>query len=116
MKKVTKTLTCKEKLTTSQQVKMRQKFFRNFSKLLRTKKQHYVVDLSSKDKFNEKELFVSMVSQFGVSMSTIVLKIALFKLINNYSKIKNSPLSLHYFKRYLKMIREICKENASEFK
>lgn len=43
-----------------------------------------------------------MVSQFGVSKSTIVLKIALFKLTTNYSKIENSSLFLHYFKQYLK--------------
>ena len=40
-------------------------------------------------KFKERERFVSMVSQLGVSKSTIVFKIALFKLINNYPKIKN---------------------------
>ena len=57
-----------------------------------------------------------MVSRLGVSKLTIVFKIALFKLINNYPKVKNSSLSLHYFKKYLKTIREICKENASEFK
>ena len=48
--------------------------------------------------------------------STIVFKIALSKLIENYPKIKNSLLSLHYFKKHLKMIREICKDNANEFK
>ena len=34
-------------------------------------------------KFTEKEQFVNMVSKFGVGKSTIVFKIALFKLINN---------------------------------
>ena len=67
-------------------------------------------------KFKEKERFVSMVSKFGVNNSTILFKIALVKLINNYPKIKNSSLSLHFFKKHLKMIKEICKENASEFK
>ena len=67
-------------------------------------------------KFKEKERLISMILQFGVSKSTIVFKIALFQLINNYPKIKNLSLSLHYFKRYLKTIREICKENASKFK
>ena len=57
-----------------------------------------------------------MDSYFGASKSTTVFNIAFFKLINHYTKIKNSPLSLHYFKRYLKTIGEICKENASEFK
>ena len=57
-----------------------------------------------------------MVSKFGVSNSTIVLKIALVKLINEYPKLKISSLSLHYFKKYLKTIREVCKDDATEFK
>ena len=57
-----------------------------------------------------------MVLKLNVSKSTIILKIALSKLIDGYPKIKESPLSIHYFKKYLKMIREVCKENASEFK
>ena len=67
-------------------------------------------------KFKEKQSFVSMVFKLNVSKSTIVFKITLSKLIDNYPKIKNPSLSLHYFKKHLKMIREICKENASEFK
>ena len=67
-------------------------------------------------KFKEKERFVNMVLKFSVSKSTIMFKTVLSKLIDDYPKIKNSLLSLHYFKKYLKMIREICKENASEFK
>ena len=50
----------------------------------------------------------------GASKSTIVFKILLVKLIINYPKIKNLSLSLHYFKKYSKTIREICKENAGE--
>ena len=57
-----------------------------------------------------------MVSKFGVSNSTIVFKIALVKLINEYPKLKISSLSLHYFKKYLKTIREVCKDGATEFK
>ena len=57
-----------------------------------------------------------MVSKMGVCKSTIVSKIALVKLINSYPKTKNLSLSLHYFKKYLKTIIEICKENAREFK
>ena len=67
-------------------------------------------------KFKEKEQLVSVVLEFNVSKSTIVFKIALSKLIDNYPKIKNSSLSIHYFKKYLKAIREIRKKNASEFK
>ena len=68
-------------------------------------------------KFKERERFVSdMVLKFRVSKSTIVFKIALKKLIDDFPKIKNSLLSLHYFLKKLKLIKEICKENASEFK
>ena len=67
-------------------------------------------------KFKEKQRLVSMDFKFNVSKSTIMLKTALNKLIDDYPKIKNSSLSLHYFKKHLKMIKEVCKENASEFK
>ena len=53
-------------------------------------------------KFREKEQFMSdMVSKFKVSKSTIVFKIALKKLIDDYSKIKNSSLSLAYLNKFL---------------
>ena len=68
-------------------------------------------------KFREQERFVTnMVLKFHVSKSTIVFKIALKKLIDYYSRIIDSSLSLHYFKKNLRVIREICKENVSEFK
>ena len=67
--------------------------------------------------FKEKERFVNMVFKFSISKSTVMFKIALSKLIGNYPRIKNSSLSLHYFKKNLKTISEICKKNnASEFK
>ena len=68
-------------------------------------------------KFKSKERFVNdMVTKFKVSKSTIVFKIALSRLIDEYPKIKNSSLSLHYLKKHLKLIKDICKESASEFK
>ena len=68
-------------------------------------------------KLRSKERFVNdMVTKFKVSKSTIVFKITLSRLINKYPKIKNSLLSLHYFKKHLKLIKEVCKESASEFK
>ena len=49
-------------------------------------------------KIREKERFVSdMVLKFNVSKSTIVFKIALKKLIDDFPEIKNSSLSLYYF-------------------
>ena len=68
-------------------------------------------------KFREKEKFASdMVSKFNVSKSTIVFKITLKKLIDDIPRIKDSSLSLHYLKKKSKLIKEVCKENVSEFK
>ena len=68
-------------------------------------------------KFKSQERFVNyMVTKFKVSKSTIVFKSALCRLIDEYPKIKNSSLSLHYFKKHLKLIKEVCKESSSKFK
>ena len=48
-------------------------------------------------KFKEKERLISMAFKFNVSKSTTMFKIALSKLADDYPKIKNSSLSLHYF-------------------
>ena len=67
-------------------------------------------------KFKEQESFVRMVLKSNVNKSTIIFKIALSRLLDDYPKIKESSLSLPYLKKHLRIIREICKENASEFK
>ena len=55
-------------------------------------------------KFKSKEQFVNdMVTKFKVSKIMIVLKIALSRLIDKYSKIKNSSLQLHHFKKTLEI-------------
>ena len=65
----------------------------------------------------KRTIFVSdMVLKFQVSKSTIVFNIALKKLIDDFPKIKNSSLFLDYFLKNLKLIKDICKENAGEFK
>ena len=62
-------------------------------------------------KFRSKERFVNdVVTKVTVRKSTIVFKIALSKLIvDKYPEIKNSSLSFHYFKKHLKLIKEVCK-------
>ena len=55
-----------------------------------------------------------MAKQFGYSKSTIIFKINTVKLINKYPKVKNSSLSLNLLKKYFKLIKEICEENAGE--
>ena len=56
-----------------------------------------------------------MVKQFSVSKSTIIFKINIVKLITKYPKIKNSSLFLIFLKNHLKLFKEICEENKSEF-
>ena len=65
------------------------------------------------EKFKENEKFIEMVNQSGVSKSTIIFKINIVRLIGKYAKTKNSWLSLHFLKKYFKMIKEICEENSS---
>ena len=48
-------------------------------------------------KFKEKERLISMAFKSTASKSTTMFKIALSKLADDYPKIKNSSLSLHYF-------------------
>ena len=115
-----KTPTCKKKLMGVQQMKMQWKSFKNLKISSRTKKSNIIwlayYQGQIFQKFKEREYFVSTVLKLNVTKSTIIFKIAVSKLIDDYPKIKGSLLSLHYLKKHLKMITEICKENANEFK
>ena len=57
-----------------------------------------------------------MVNQFGLSKSTIVFKIWNVTVLKNYPKIKKSSVFLQFLKNNFKVIKDICKENAREFK
>ena len=57
-----------------------------------------------------------MITEFDIDRSTIFLKIAIVGLINQYPKMKNYTLSLYFLKKHMKVIKEICRENVSEFK
>ena len=79
------------------------KVIRKFEEIIRNKRCDIVWLANHQgkifQKFRLKERFVNdMVSKFKVSKSTIVFKIALSRLIDDYPKIKDSSLSLHYFK------------------
>ena len=53
-----------------------------------------------------------MANQFGVSKSMIVFQYSIARRLNNYPKIKKSFLSLYFLKNILKIIKDICQENA----
>ena len=84
------------------------KVIQDFEEIIRNKKSDIVWLAYHQgkifQKFRLKERFVNdMVSKLKVSKSTIVFKIALSRLIDYYSKIKDSSLSLHYFLKKLEI-------------
>ena len=84
------------------------KVIQEFGKIIRNKKSNMVwlAYYQGKifQKFRSKERFVNdMVLKFKVSKSMIVFKIALTSLIDDYPKIKDSSLSLHYFFKKLEI-------------
>ena len=77
-------------------------------------------------RFKEKDKFTKMITEFGISRSTVSFKIVINKYkyqellisslaVNKYFKLKNSSLSL-YFLKNMRIIEQICKEIAREFK
>ena len=67
-------------------------------------------------RFREKEKFVRLIADFGMHKGTIIFKINVFKLLDKYPKLKKSSVALPFMKNYFKGIKQICKENSSEFK
>ena len=63
----------------------------------------------------EKEKFQQMVGKLKIHKNTIVFKINVFKLIEKYPKLMKSSVTLTFLKNYFKDIKQICKENSSEF-
>ena len=66
-------------------------------------------------RFKEKEKFIQMVGKLKIHKSAITFKINLFKLIEKHPKLLKSSVSLTFLKNYFKDIKQICKENSSEF-
>ena len=77
-------------------------------------------------RFKEKDKFTKMITEFGISRSTVSFKIVINKYkyqellisswaVNKYFKLKNSSLS-PYFLKNMRIIEQICKEIAREFK
>ena len=68
------------------------------------------------EKFKMNGNFIDMVKKFRISKSTILFKISIVKFVNKYSRMEESFFSLHFLKNNFKIIKEICHEDASEFK
>ena len=65
-------------------------------------------------KMNKK--FVSAVTEFVVSKTTIDFKIDIVNFIENYPRMKKSCISLFYLKNNFRVIKNVCQEHASEFR
>ena len=92
---------------------------KEYEKILRTKWKGIIAVAFYQGKifkrFKEKEKFIQMVGKLKIHKSTIVFKINLFKLIEKHPKLLKSSVTLTFLKNYFKDIKQICKENSSEF-
>ena len=67
-------------------------------------------------KFKTDNKFMSAVKKFSTSKAPINFKTGIVEFINMYPRMEKSGTSLYYLKNNFKIIKEVCKENASEFK
>ena len=71
---------------------------------------------SNIEKLKVNENFIDLVKKFGIIKSTILFKISMAKFVSKYPRMKKSSFFLHFLKNNFRIIKEICHENASEFK
>ena len=92
---------------------------KEYVEILRAKRKGIIAVAFYKEKifqrFKEKEKFMQMVGKSKIHNSTIVFKINLFKLIEKHPKLLKSSVTLTFLKNCFKDIKQICKENSSEF-
>ena len=66
-------------------------------------------------KYKENNKFMSAVANFKISKTTINFKIGIIKFIDDYPKIRKSCIYLHSLKNNFRIIKDVCKEHATEF-
>ena len=66
-------------------------------------------------RFKEKEKFATLGRELGIHRTTIIFKINVFKLCEEYRKLLKSSIGLGFFKNYHKNIKGISKENEKDF-
>ena len=66
-------------------------------------------------KYKENNRFTSGVAGFRISKATVSFKIGITKFIDDYPKMGKCSISLHFLKNNFRLIKEVCKEHASEF-
>ena len=66
-------------------------------------------------KFKENIKFTGAVSNLKIGKATINFKTAIIKFFDDYPKMQKSFVSLHFLKNNFRVIKEVCREHASEF-
>ena len=66
-------------------------------------------------KFKENNKFVSAVTEFKINKTTISFTIDIVDFVDKYSRMRTSCISLHYLRNNFRVIKDVCKEHATEF-
>ena len=67
-------------------------------------------------KFKTDNKLISAIKEFNISKATINFKIGIVEFINMYLRMEKSGISRYYLKNNFKIIKEVFKENAFEYK
>ena len=65
-------------------------------------------------KIKENVKFTGAFSNLKIGKATINFKIGIIKFLDDYPKMRKSSVSLHFLKNNFRVIKEVCREYASE--
>ena len=66
-------------------------------------------------KYKENSKFASALAKFKIHKTIINFEIGIIRFIDDYPKMRNSSISLHFLKNNFDVIKDVCKEYASKF-
>ena len=66
-------------------------------------------------KFKENNRFTSAVTNLKINKATTNFRIGIIKFIEDFPQMQKYSVSLHFLKNSFKVIKEVCREHASEF-
>ena len=94
------------------------KLIKDMDKMIKIKKNNIFMIVYQQGKifrrFKTDNKFISTVSTFEISKTTINFKIDIVKFIEKYPKMQKSCISLYYLKNNSRVIEEDCQEHTSE--
>ena len=92
---------------------------KKYKQILRIKRKGIIVVAFHQGKvfkrLKEKNKIIEIVGKLKKHKNNILFKINIFKLIQKHPKLMKSSVTLMFLKNYFKDIKQICKENSSEF-